>query len=131
MNVKPALERKQREPVLAVLNSDGFVEIYAGKHVDVKIVNTVHCETPAGEVSAERLIEQSLPRRFRDVFSPGNRRGFGMVEKSTIDDLWQRETESEICRIADRITQGNKKGGTISCPTFPGPSQGGAAACLV
>ncbi len=130
MQRKPTPRAGQREAVLAVLNSDGFVEIYAGDHVDVRIVNAVHCETLAGEVSAERLIEQSLPRRFRDVYFPGNRRGFGMVETVTVDDCWQRATESGICKIADRLAQGDEKDGT-TCPTFPGLSQGGTAACLV
>ena len=115
MQRKPTLRPGQREAVLAVLSSDGFVEIYAGDHVDVRIINAVHCETPAGEVSAERLVEQSLPRRFRDVFSPGNRRGFGMVEEFTIDDCWQRATETAVCETLDRIRLGNEKKEIVAC----------------
>jgi len=115
MQIKSLSPPRQREAVLVVLNADGSVDAFANDNVDVRVVNAIHCETAAGEVSAERLIEQSLPRRFLDVDFPGNRRAIGMVEKITVDDCWQRATEVDLCETLDRIRLVNEKKESVAC----------------
>jgi len=66
----------RREKVLVVMHADGWVEAYADKNVDVRIVQRLHSSDDSGEM-AELLdiyTEASLPKCYRNLFVPINLR---------------------------------------------------------
>ena len=95
---------RQREPVLIVINPDGFVEVF-GDRIDARIVNRVTVSTVEGEIKADEVIERLLPERHLKIFYPGSRRAIGNLERIKPADLLQRKVESEICKIADRLAE--------------------------
>ena len=70
----PSYPASGRVPVLIVGHSDGWIEAYAERHVDVRIEIAPYMTTPEGERLAEGYVELSLPRRYRDLYWPGMRR---------------------------------------------------------
>lgn len=86
-----ATSRPKREPVLVILNSDGFVEVFANKNVDALIVNKIHASTPEGEITVEEFTDSKLPRRFKDVHWPALRRATENWRKFTMVDHFDAE----------------------------------------
>lgn len=116
MKPKGTQPLRQREPVVIVLNADGFVEVFANDHVDVRIVNRVHFDSSEGQIAAEELVELELPHRHRQVLWPANSRAIGTAETVTVDGLWKRDTELNLFSTLDAIAQsdgGNE--GTSTC----------------
>ena len=72
--------RREREKVLVVLHADGYVEVFAGRHVDVRIAQLldVHLDD---EPLAEEYLEVSVPACYRDLYWPSRLRAMGMVER--------------------------------------------------
>ena len=72
--------RREREKVLVVLHGDGYVEVFARPHVDVRVAQLldVHVDD---EPAAEEYLEVSLPACYRDLFWPCRLRAKGMVER--------------------------------------------------
>lgn len=63
--------RKQpppRQAVLVVVHTDGYLEAFADKSVDVRFARMLEFDTPAGEDFAEQCFEMLLPRRYRDLW---------------------------------------------------------------
>ena len=58
----------KREAVLIALHSDGFIEAFGEKNVDVRIASVPHC--PSSEILAEDAFELLLPHRYRRLFWP-------------------------------------------------------------
>jgi NADPH-dependent 2,4-dienoyl-CoA reductase/sulfur reductase-like enzyme len=86
---------KPRTRVLVILSSNGFVEVFAEREVDVHIAQGLHVETIEGERLAEEFLDGTLPKRFRELFLPGMLRATGLVERITPEralyTLWQLE----------------------------------------
>lgn len=91
-----------RRKVLIVLYSDGWVEAYAGKDVDVRIVNKIHATTPEGGQMAERILELSLPRVYAELLWPGNRRASGQVRKVTAQQVLDARMELDVLEAIDQ-----------------------------
>ncbi len=70
------VKRPPREAVLIALHGDGYVEAFAAKNVDIKIVSVPHC--PGNEILAEDTVERTLRHRYRDLYWPVNVRASAM-----------------------------------------------------
>ena len=82
MNSNNGRDRRQRERILLVTHSDGWLEVFAGPGVLVHHA-TMLATTPAGEVKAEAVLEEQLPRSYRELYEPGNRRYAGLARPRT------------------------------------------------
>ncbi len=69
-------ERPKREAVLIALHGDGYVEAYAERNVDVRIVTVSHC--PGAEALAEDTTELMLQHRYRQLYWPAKVRASAM-----------------------------------------------------
>jgi len=82
-------ERQKREKVLVVAHADNHLEIFAAKHVDVKIVRCPASFTDEMKGMAEDFVEQTLPPAWRSLYFPGFCRKSEMLRPllpSTIQD---------------------------------------------
>jgi len=104
----------QREAVLILAHGDGWIEAFAEKHVDVRIEMVPHMTTSAGEILAEEYVELSLPKRYQDIYWPGNRRAADMMRVVRPSDIVQRDYELDLLRAikgAGAILRGEKREG--------------------
>jgi hypothetical protein len=81
--------------VLLVTHGDGWLEVYGAPGVTVHHA-TMPSVAATHETLAESIVEAELPRAYRDIYWPGNRRYCGMVERRTVSD--------EIARRVDLAT---------------------------
>ena len=107
---------RQREKVLVVFNSDGFVECYAGKDVDVHIVTKPHASTPAAEILAQEYVGLAIPRPYREVYFPSYCRAAEQLRRITAADILNRQHDVELLRGLQGID--DRKGGRRSWTTL-------------
>ena len=103
---------KPRETVLVVPNADGWIGVYGGNNIDVQIAMMPHMTTPEGERLAEQYLELTLPKRYRVLYWPGNRRAADLVRVITPQDIAQRKWELEMMTTLDAIAARSKGGVT-------------------
>jgi len=96
-----------REPVLIVCHGDGYVEAFASKTVDVRIVQ-LPSVAPRNEPLAEQYLEEALPRRYRALHFPNLLRAADMVRRVTVADLVKRHFDLAILAGLNRV--GEKEG---------------------
>lgn len=89
-----------RQPVLVVLHSDGWVEVYGSPEVDVQMVVKPHCRTAEGGVLAEQYIEQQVPYRHCRLYCPSGPtlRAVGLCRRETPEQLIDAERARQILR---------------------------------
>ena len=100
----------QREAVLILAHGYGWLEAFAEKHVDVRIEMVPQVTTQAGEILAEEYVELSLPRRYRDVYWPGNRRAADMMRVVRPSDIAWREYHVELLRAIQQLGDKQEEG---------------------
>jgi len=64
-------KRPQREAVLVVLHADNFVEVFAEKTVNVRIVRCPESSCDKMHTTAEDIVEWQLPLYWRKLYFPG------------------------------------------------------------
>ena len=109
----PRAPAKPREAVLVVLHHDGWVEVYGEHSIDVHIAVMPRMATPEGERLADEYLELTLPKRFRKIYFPGNRRAADMMRKVTPQDIAEKKWAQEMCKVIGNIAARNKKGGNV------------------
>jgi hypothetical protein len=87
-----------RSKVLIVLYSDGWVEAYAEKYVDVHIVQRLHITNPANANLADEYLESTIPRCYRDLFWPIKRRAMGQCRKVTAEQRLDAHLDLQLLR---------------------------------
>ena len=102
--------QRQREKVLVVFNSDGFVECYAGKAVDIHIVTKPHASTPAAEILAQEYVGLAIPRPYREVYFPSCCRAAEQLRRITAADILNRQHDVELLRGIQALGD-DRKGG--------------------
>lgn len=104
----------QREAVLILAHGDGWSEAFAEKHVDVRIAMVPCMTTPADEILAEEYVELSLPKRYRDIYWPVNRRAADMMRVVRPSDIARRHYEMDLLhsiKEAGAILRGENREG--------------------
>lgn len=104
--------RRQREKVLVVFNSDGFVECYAGKDVDIHIVTKPHASTSTAEILAQEFVGLSIPRAYREVYFPSYCRAAEQLRRITAGDIINRRYDVELLRGIQALGDDRKGGHT-------------------
>ena len=84
------------EPVLVVLNADGYVEVYAERHIDVHIATRPDTTSAEGEQLADEYMELCLPTRYREIYWPINLRATEMIRTITPEDIAWHEWQLEM-----------------------------------
>ena len=95
------IPQKKREPVLMVGHADGWVEVFAERHVDAHIAMMPFAATPEAQVMAEEYLESKLPRRYRELYWPGMKRAAELVQIVTPDDILYWEWKAEMFRAVE------------------------------
>ena len=80
----------ERESVLVLCYSDGWIEVYAKRTVAVHIAVKLHATTPVSEQAAEDYLDTTLPKRFAPLYIPGNIRAQGPVQRITAEQELRR-----------------------------------------
>jgi hypothetical protein len=85
-----------KESCLIVLSSDGWIEVYCERTVQVHIAHRLHVTTRETAQLADEYMDVALPRRFKRLFIPGRLRATGRVER------WSAERElRKLEQLAD------------------------------
>ncbi|QEG34441.1 hypothetical protein [Bythopirellula goksoeyrii] len=70
-------EKPQRAAVLILSHSDGHLEVFAERHIDVHLQRVPMADTIPGERLAEEVVEKLLPPRYRQLFWADKLRAVG------------------------------------------------------
>ena len=95
-------QQRTREPVLIVAHGDGWLDVYADRHVDIHIINQPWVETPAGEILAEEWVAENVPWRYRPLLM--SRRQTGMMRVVLPSDLAETAMKLEIIEILKTLS---------------------------
>jgi hypothetical protein len=101
MNKRPKPKRPklwQRARVLVVLNSDGFVEIYAQRGLVVHIAQRLHVDGNETEATADEYLDATLPKAFKELFYPVKLQAVGQCRRLTVEDEVNRRTTLAVLR---------------------------------
>jgi hypothetical protein len=93
------------------MHDDGWIEAYAERSVDVRIAVMPRMTTPAGKRLAEQYMELTLPRRYRALYWPSNRRAADMVRTITPADIAVRDWRMGMYQTLDAIGARKSEGG--------------------
>ena len=93
--------RPKREAVLVVVQSDGWIQVFAEKSVDVRIEMLPNSITPEAEVLAEEYVGLSLPKQYRDVYWPSMQRAADMMRFVLPSDIARRDWELDFLKALD------------------------------
>lgn len=89
-------------PVLIVAHPDGFVEVY-GDGISAYVVTPLVMHTAAGEALADQYLDETLPRRFRDLHVAPNLVAVHQVKPVRPTDEAARLLRLELVREAMAI----------------------------
>jgi hypothetical protein len=95
--------RSTRHPVLILCHADGYIEVYGDHQTDVRIQPVPRMTSNAGEILAERYVETVIPRRYRDIYYPGNLLTRDMPREITPAMIANRDMELSMFRMLDTI----------------------------
>jgi hypothetical protein len=87
-----------RPKVLIVLHSDGWVEAYAEKNVDVHIVQRLHITNPVNVNLADEYIESTVPRCYRDLYWPVKLRAISQCRLVTPEQRLDAHLDLQLLR---------------------------------
>lgn len=91
--------------VLIVPHSDGFIQTYSTRAIDIHISIMPSVFHRENEIMAEQLFERQLPERFRAIYNPHCLRSSEMVRTITASDLSKREIETQILAALDTLNR--------------------------
>jgi len=97
-------ERPPREKVLIVAHSDGFLEVFGAKHVDVRIQRCLAAFSPEMEAVAEDCVELSLPPAWRSLYFPGFCRRSAMLRPLLPTTMRDAQQIRDLLRNLNGIT---------------------------
>jgi len=104
---------ERQRPVLVVLYSDGWVEVYAGADVSVRVETKLWSPNAVAGLCAENYLESTLPKRFTDVYWPRNCRAVGQCRQVFAEDVmeaaWVRAILKGLREDVDQV-KGAKNG---------------------
>ena len=93
-----------RQPVLVVVNHDGFIEVYANRNaVNCHIAVKPEAVGADEEQLAEDVIELEMPRRYRELYWPGNQVAVGQVRKRTPEKIAEFEYQKEMFHTLSNV----------------------------
>jgi hypothetical protein len=100
------LPRPERKKVLVVLHSDGWVEAYSDKTVDVYITQRLHTEDDASVHLVDEYLERSLPKVYRRLYWPVKLRAVGQCRRVTPEAMLDRRLALDLLAALRQIGGG-------------------------
>lgn len=91
-------QRPCRESVLIVVRGDGYIEVFAHRHVDVHIVQTPVTHSQMGERLADLDLDETLPFKYRQIFFPYFLRAAELIRPISADEFAQARYEKKLFR---------------------------------
>ncbi|WP_442485599.1 hypothetical protein [Aeoliella sp. SH292] len=91
------------QPVLLLAHADGWLEVFAERHIQAKIVMVPSTGSLTGELLAEQYLDATLPHRYRDLHWPGKLRAADRLRTVRPSDLMRREHDLAILQGLDGI----------------------------
>lgn len=98
---KCAPAQPERHSVLVLFHADGWIEVFAERHVDVRIEMVPYTGTVSGEVLAEEYLDLTLSPRYRELHLPINCRAADKFRVVRPSDLLRREHELTLLQGLD------------------------------
>ena len=95
---------EDRQPVVVELFSDGGVQVYAGKRVDVRVVQRPHSPLPQAAEKLDEYVAGLLPVKHKRVYGAGGAlRAVGRCEKIKPSDIMSRRKMLDCLSRLDEI----------------------------
>jgi hypothetical protein len=95
---------RQRARVLVILNSDGYVEIFAEPGVLIHVAQRLHVEGNTTEILADEYLDATLPKPYRDLHYPVKLQATGLCRRVTAADEITRRTNLAVLRELRSLT---------------------------
>lgn len=109
--------RPDREKVLVTIQADGWVEVYAGKWVDVRVAHFPAIVHRCNENLAEEIVEAQLPAVYRDLFLPGNIQNTGSYKFCpTLQELVEWQQLEQALDALENLFKGEPTNGVRTNP---------------
>ena len=94
----------QRHQVVVELYSDGGVYVYAGRQVDVRVVQRPHSPLPQAAEKLDEYVAGLLPVKHKHIYgAAGALRGVGRCEKIKPSDIMSRRRMLDCLSRLDEI----------------------------
>ena len=77
----------RKSPILIVAHADRYLEAFSRDRTPIRIVQMPDVKGVEGELVAEKYLEQSLPKQFRDIYFPGYRRATHLIQPTKPSDI--------------------------------------------
>lgn len=94
---------KDSTPVLVVIHSDGYVELYGPRSIDARIAILPDMNSAKGEILAEEYLDLNLPERHRRLHAPGMIRTAKLGRKITAHEIANTVGDLALMRAVDRL----------------------------
>lgn len=91
-------------PVLVAIHSDGYIEVFGDRDIDVRIVNVPAVDSVRGEILAEEFIETNLPPRHRAIYAPGKVRAAKLGRKVAPQEIAETKNNIALLRVIDTLS---------------------------
>lgn len=95
----------EKTPVLIVVHSGSWVEVFGPKNIEATIVNAPFIGTVAGEVLAEQYLDATLPHRMAAIYCPGNRRAADSARIVRPSDIAAAKLDVAIARTLSELKE--------------------------
>jgi len=92
-----------RQAVLVLSHADGFLEVFAERHIDVHLARVPVAYTLEGEQIADDLLELMLLPRYRDLYRADRLRKTGTTRPLLPSVLAQVKTTREVFNVLNNL----------------------------
>jgi hypothetical protein len=104
----PRPPQPERVKVLVMLHSDAWVEVYADKRVDVRIVQRLYVEDDASVNLVDEHLERSLPEVYRRLYWPVKLRAAALVRRVTPETALSTLIDLDIIEALRQFREGRR-----------------------
>ncbi len=96
--------RTRRQHVVIEVSHDGFIRVFARKHVSVKFVNLMRVSSPEAEILNEDLEYSRMSKKFQTIYlNQTCLRGTWMIQDITPKQLVRNLNYADTVRYVDEV----------------------------
>ena len=99
---------QERIHILAVVHPDHYLEIFAPRNVDARIITLPSVASIAAEVIAQEYVTATLPKPYQSIYWPSNLRAAATLRTVSVADLAARRADVELLRTLNEIISDTK-----------------------
>lgn len=93
----------QRQPVLVLVHSDHFVEVFGPRNIDVKVLDFPKVNTDSAVILAAQYIDLTIPMNYREIYWPDCRRAMHMPRVVTPSSIVATQRDIDLLRAIQEI----------------------------